>query len=298
MTNFLQLLFAGFALGALYALVALGFVVIYKATGVINFAQGGLVLLGGYLTYNAHHTWGLPFVLAVPIAMIICGLVGAATERFALRRMIGQPPFAVIMLTIGLLIVMEQVVTIIWGFNPLNMGDPWGIHTVSFGGVVLSDKDVATIVFAAVALVIFYIFFRYSRYGLAMRATAFDQEAAVSLGISARRVFGLSWVIAAAVGTIAGVMLASGAGAVQSGLDQVALLAFPAIILGGLDSTGGAIVGGVVIGVSQNLTAGYQHQYASWLGGGFNSVMPYAVMIIILLVKPYGLFGTREVRRV
>lgn len=298
MTNFLQLLFAGFALGALYALVALGFVVIFKATGVINFAQGGLVLLGAYLTYNAHNTWGLPFALAVAVAVLICALIGAATERVVLRRMIGQPPFAVIMLTIGLLIVLEQVVTVVWGFNPLNMGDPWGIHKFNIGSVVIADKDMATIVFAALALVAFFLFFRYSRYGVAMRATAFDQEAAVALGISARRVFGLSWAIAAAVGTIAGIMLTSGAGGVQAGLDQVALLAFPAIILGGLDSTGGAIVGGIIIGVTQNLTAGYQHQYASWLGSGFSGVMPYAVMIIILLVKPYGLFGTREVRRV
>jgi branched-chain amino acid transport system permease protein len=302
MTNFLQLLFAGLALGSLYALVALGFVVIYKATGVINFAQGGLVILGAYLTYNAHHTWGLPFIAAMPLAMVICALVGAATEKLVLRRMVGQPPFAVIMVTIGLLFILEQVVTAIWGFNQLNLGDPWGIKKITVGGVSLAEKDLWTIVLAAVALGLFYLFFQYSRMGVAMRATAFDQEAAVAQGISARRVFALSWAIAAAVATIAGVMLAAGGGGLHSDLDIVALLAFPAIILGGLDSTAGAIVGGVIIGITQNLTAGYQgsgpHHYASFLGGGFSSVMPYAVMIVILLVRPYGLFGTPEVRRV
>lgn len=302
MTNFLQLCFAGLALGSLYALVALGFVVIYKATGVINFAQGGLVILGAYLTYNAHHTWGLPFIVAMPLAMLICALVGAATERLVLRRMVGQPPFAVIMVTIGLLFILEQVVTAVWGFNQLNLGDPWGIKKITVGGVNLAEKDLWTIVLAAVALALFYVFFRYSRMGVAMRATAFDQEAAVAQGISARRVFALSWAIAAAVATIAGVMLAAGGGGLHSDLDFVALLAFPAIILGGLDSVAGAIVGGVVIGITQNLTAGYQghgpHHYLGFLGGGFSSVMPYAVMIIILLVRPYGLFGTPEVRRV
>jgi len=297
-TDFLQLTFAGLALGALYALVALGFVVIYKATGVINFAQGGLVLLGGYLTYNAHHTWHVPFLLAIPIAMVLCALVGAAVERVVLRRMVGQPVFAVIMVTIGLLIIIEQVVTGIWGFNQMPMGDPWGIHRLKAGGLALAVKDVWTIVFAAVVMIAFFLFFRYSRLGVAMRATAFDQEAAVANGISARRIFALSWAIAGAVATLAGVMLSAGGAGVRPDIEFVALIAFPAIILGGLDSPSGAVLGGVIIGVTQTLTSGYQPQYASWLGDGFGSAMPYVVMIAILLVRPYGLFGTREVRRV
>src|SRR5437588_3281155 len=150
MKDFLQLLFAGLALGSLYALVALGFVVIYKATGVINFAQGGLVLLGAYLTYNAHHTWHVPFALAVPTAMMLCALFGVAVERLVLRRMVGQPVFAVIMVTVGLLFIIEQVVTGIWGFNRLNLGDPWGIHTVKLGSVAFAVKDIWTIAIAGV----------------------------------------------------------------------------------------------------------------------------------------------------
>src|SRR5437879_2754548 len=145
MTDFLQLCFSGLALGSLYALVALGFVVIFKATGVINFAQGGLVVLGAYLTYNAHQTWSIPFPLAVIVAMIMCALVGVAIERVVLRRLVGQPAFAVIMVTIGLLFIMEQLITGVWGFDRLNLGDPWGIHRFKIGQVVFATKDVWTI---------------------------------------------------------------------------------------------------------------------------------------------------------
>ena len=298
LTDFLQLSFAGVAVGSLYALVALGFVIIFKATGVINFAQGGLLLLGAYLAFNVHNTWGVPFYLSIPIAMLLCGAVGAATERVVLRRMVGQPVFAVIMVTIGLLFIIEQVVTGVWGFERLELDDPWGIKTADAGSVVLSVKDIWTIVFAAAVMLAFFAFFKYSRFGVAMRATAFDQEAAIANGISARTVFALSWAVAAAVATLAGVMMSAGAGGVRPDIQYIALLAFPAIILGGLDSPGGAVVGGIIMGLTQNLTAGYQPRFAEWLGDGFSGVMPYVVMILILMVRPYGLFGTKEVRRV
>jgi branched-chain amino acid transport system permease protein len=297
-TKFLQLCFSGAALGALYALVALGFVVIYKATGVINFAQGGLVLIGAYLAYNARHTWHLPFALAVVVAMALCAAVGALIERVVLRRMVGQPVFAVVMVTIGMLFVIEQVVTAIWGFGRLNLDDPWGIRVKHAGGVVLAVNDIWTIILAAVVLGAFFAFFRFSRTGVAMRATAFDQEAAVAHGISARKIFALAWAIAGAVGTLAGVMLASGGAGVQPSIEFYALVAFPAIILGGLDSPGGAVAGGLIVGIVQTLTAGYQPEHLPWLGTGFSSVMPYVVMVAILMVRPYGLFGTPEVRRV
>jgi branched-chain amino acid transport system permease protein len=298
MTDFLQLCFAGLSVGALYALVALGFVIIYKATGVINFAQGGLVLLGAYLTYNFHHTLKLPFALSIVAAMAGVAVVGALIERLVLRRMVGQPAFAILMITVGILIVIEQVVTIVWGFDRLNLGDPWGIRKLTAGKVVFAITDIWTIALASAVMAVFFLFFRYSRLGVAMRATAFDQEAAIAQGISARRIFGLSWAIAGAVATMAGVMLAAGANAARPEIDTIALVAFPAIILGGLDSPGGAVVGGIIIGITQALTAGYQHRYFSFLGGGFSGVMPYVVMILILLVRPYGLFGTKEVRRV
>jgi branched-chain amino acid transport system permease protein len=295
--EFFQLVFAGIALGARYALVALGFVVIYRATGVINFAQGGLVALGAYAAYQFGQEWGLPFALAVLLALAATGLVGVLIERTVLRRMVGQPVFAVIMITIGVLFVIEQAIPTIWGYGAKNLGDPWGVETVDAAGVGLAVRDLWTIGLAGLALLGFFLFFRYSRLGLAMRATAFDQEAALAQGISARQVFALSWGIAGVVAALAGVTLASGAAAVNPSISFIALAAFPAMILGGLDSPGGAVIGGLIIGVTQTLTAGYQPEHAAFLGPNFHIVMPYVVMVIILLVRPYGLFGTPEVER-
>jgi branched-chain amino acid transport system permease protein len=297
MTDFLQLLFAGLALGSRYALVALGFVVIFKATGVINFAQGALVTLGAYLAFNFGQTWDLPFVLALVMAVAVGALAGIIVQRLLLRRMVGRPVFAVIMITIGLLFLLDQIVTSIWGYEALDLGDPWGIDTTSVGGVVLAMKDLWAIVLAAGVLFGFFVFFKYSRMGVAMRACALDQEAALARGISVRRVFAWSWGIAGGVAALAGVSLGSGPGAVTPSLGLIALAAFPAMILGGLDSPKGAVIGGLLIGVTQTLTAGYQPEHAAFLGHNFHVVMPYVVMIAILLIRPYGLFGTREVQR-
>ena len=298
MTEFLQLCFAGLALGARYALVALGFVIIYRATGVINFAQGGLLAVGAYLTYAFANDAGLPFALAVVLALAFSALLGAAVERTMLRPMIGQPVFAVIMITIGLLFILEQVVTTVWGYDSLNLADPWGVDTVRAGDVVMSVRDLWTLGLAAAVLAGFFAFFRLSKLGVAMRATALDPEAALAQGISARRVFAVSWAISAALAALAGVTLASGPAALSPGIGAIALVAFPAMIVGGLDSPIGAVVGGIIIGLTQALTAGYQEDLFPWAGDNFGAVMPYLVMILILLVRPYGLFGTKEVRRV
>lgn len=297
MEELTQLTVAGVALGARYALVALGFVVIFRATGVINFAQGGLVAIGAYLTYQAAQLWGVPFVGAVAFGVLAAAAIGVAIERLLLRRMVGQPVFAVVMITIGLLFVIEQAVPSIWGQGAHNLGDPWGVRTLDAAGVTIAVSDLWTIGLAAAALAAFFAFFRWSRYGLAMRAVAFDQEAALAQGIGVRRVVAISWGIAGAVAALAGVTLSAGATGVQPTIGFIALAAFPAMILGGLDSPAGALVGGVVIGVTQTLTAGYQPDHAPWLGANFHVVMPYVVMVLVLLVRPYGLFGTPEVER-
>lgn len=297
MSDFLQLCFAGLALGARYALVALGFVVIYKATGVINFAQGAFVALGAYLAFNFRQTWGLPFAVALVLAVLVGASVGAGTERLLLHRMVGRPLFALIMMTVGILFVLNEVITWIWGQRTLNLGDPWGQDKVTVGDVVLPVKDLWTLGLAAVVLAGFFAFFRWSDLGLAMRATAIDQEAAMARGVDVKRVFTLSWAVSAGVAALAGVTLAAGPAALSPGIWLIALAAFPAMILGGLDSPGGAVIGGLLIGVVQTLTAGYQPQHLPWLGESFSVIMPYVVMIAILMVRPYGLFGTKEVVR-
>jgi branched-chain amino acid transport system permease protein len=298
MTDFMQLLVAGIAVGALYALVALGFVVIYKSTGVINFAQGALLLLGAYFAFSFEHNLGLPFYLAVILAVVACAAVGVLIERLILSRMVGQPVFAVIMITIGLTIAVEQIVIWRWTGLQRNFADPWGLDTFKIGEVVVPVVNMIRIVVAGVLLVGFFLFFRYSRLGVAMRATASDQEAALAQGISARRIFALSWAVAAGIAAIAGILLASGGRGLDPSLGVVALVAFPAIILGGLDSPTGAIVGGVVMGVVETMTSGYSDKLPDWLGTNFHRVTPYVVLVAILLVRPYGLFGTKEVRRV
>ncbi len=297
MTDFLQLCFAGVALGARYALVALGFVVIHRATGVINFAQGSIVALGAYLTFNAHQTWGLPFFVAMLVGIIGTAAVGLIVERVLLRRMAGQPVFSVIMVTIGLLFVIDQVITMIWGQDAQNLGDPWGIDTVKAGDIVMAVVDLWAIGLSFVVVLLFFLFFRFSGTGLAMRAVAIDEEAAMARGISVRRVVATAWAISGAVAAVAGVTLGSGPAALRPTIGLIALAAFPAMILGGLDSPLGAVLGGFIIGVTQTLTAGYQPTHASWLGQDFQSVTPYAVMILILMVRPYGLFGKKEVER-
>jgi branched-chain amino acid transport system permease protein len=298
MSELLQLVFNGLSLGARYALVALGFVIIYRATGVINFAQGGLVAVGAYLTYAFANGAALPFAVAVILAIACAGLVGAGVERVVLRHMVGEPVFAVIMVTIGLLFIMEQAVTAIWGFDALNLADPWGVDTVEALGITMAVRDLWTLAIAAAIVAGFFAFFRFSKLGVAMRATAFDAEAALAQGISARSVYMVSWAISAGLAALAGVTLASGAAALTPTIGAIALVAFPAMIVGGLDSPVGAVLGGMIIGLTQALTAGYQQDVAPWLGDNFAAVMPYVVMILILLVRPYGLFGTREVRRV
>lgn len=287
----------GVAIGAQYALVALGFVIIYRATGVINFAQGGFVVLGAYLAYDFHVTLGIAFYPSLFLAMIAGALIGVLVEATVLRRMIGQPPFVVIMITIGVLTIIEQVVPTVWGANPLALEDPWGVRSVTAGKVVIRVADLWTIGLVAAVLILFFLFFRYSKLGVAMRATAVDLEAALAQGISVRRVVAVSWGIAGLVAALAGVTLSGGGAGVRPDIELIAFAAFPAIILGGLDSPGGAVVGGLIIGLAQSLTANYQPQYASWLGTGFNLVVPYVVMVIVLMVRPYGLFGQRQVRR-
>jgi branched-chain amino acid transport system permease protein len=296
-TDLMRTLVSGLALGCKYALVALGFVIVFKATGVINFAQASFVLVGGYMTFNAANTWHLNFYLAVLVAMAAGAVLGMLIEALILRRMIGEAPFTLVMVTIGILFILDNLVTAIWGPDPQNLGDPW-TRVRTFGDVPVADRDLWTIGFTALVLAGFFLFFRYSTLGLAMRATALDQEAAMAQGISARRIYRVSWGIAGLVAALAGAALSSGPAGLHPSVGLIALVAFPAMILGGLDSPLGAVVGGVIIGVVQQLTALYGPEHLEWFGNGFELVSPYFVMIVILLVRPYGLFGTKEVRRV
>ncbi|HLL79742.1 MAG TPA: branched-chain amino acid ABC transporter permease [Ktedonobacteraceae bacterium] len=299
MAYFLQIAFAGVALGCIYALIGLGFSIIFKASEVINFAQGELLLVGAYVVSSGVFTWHLNFLLALLIGVVVTVLIGLLFERFVLRRMIGRPVFSILMITIGLDTILRTAVVVGWGSNPVPAASPFTINNgLNISGVLLGADDLLTIGVTIVLCGLLYYFFRYTRYGLAMRATALDQEAALAVGIDIRTVYALAWGIAAAVATIGGVFLAFGSLAMDTTLGGAALLAFPAIILGGIDSTLGAVVGGIIIGLVQDLTAGYESYVSGFLGAGIHQITPYLVMILVLLIRPYGLFGTRKVERI
>lgn len=295
--KFLQLLVGGIALGSIYALLSFGFVIVYKATGVFNLAQGGFVLLGTYLAYQFYSDWGWLFGLALVAAVLVMAAIGAGIERAVMRKMLTKPTFTAIMVTLALLIVIEQITRSIWNSPGLVLAAPWGTGRIQPGGVTIRYLDFWTVGFTFVLLGAFFLFFRYTRIGLGMRATAFDREVASAQGVRVGLSFALSWAIAAAVATVAGVLLTSrSGGALTPAISYVALRAFPAMILGGLDSAGGAVAGGVIIGVAEVMVQGYVD--VDWLGESFETVVPYLVMLPILLWRPSGLFGTRAVERV
>jgi branched-chain amino acid transport system permease protein len=297
MAQLLQALVNGLALAAVYALIALGFVIIYKSMQVLSFAQPGLLLLGAYwVTYFAT-TWGLPFWLSLVLAAGLAAVIGVVIERGFLRPMVGKPIFAVAIMTIGIDLVIRIVTLDLIGVNVLPTGDPWGLQTISVGDVNIAHRQIAAVLVAVALVGALLAFFKFSRFGLAMRATAFDQEVALSQGVNVSAVFATSWAIGAVLAMAAGIFLGPG-GAFDRAMAVSALKALPVIVVGGLDSIAGALVGALLIAMAEMLAATYQPQYAEFLGDNFSQVVPYLVMFVVLLVKPYGLFGTKEVERV
>jgi branched-chain amino acid transport system permease protein len=291
-----QIGISGLALGALYGLIAIGFVIVYKATKVINLAHGGSALLGAYLTYWAHVQVGLPYALAAVIAMIMCAAFGMGLQRWLVEPVLSRGIHASLMVTMGVLIVIQAVVASIWGTDLLNGDDPWALKKMSVGSVSITTRDLSVIIIAALAVAVFFLFFKFSRLGTAMRATAFHREASAAQGIDPRMIGMASWAIAGAMGALAGILLSTTVGGgVQPGISSSALVALSAIIVGGLDSPGGAVAGGIIIGLAQQYAAIYA---PASFGSGVSAVLPYFVMVAILIVRPTGLRGTAEIRRI
>jgi branched-chain amino acid transport system permease protein len=289
MTQFIQLTVYGLANGAILALAALGFVLIYKATNVINFAQGEFLLVGAYAFYSAFVLLHLPAVLAVAVGVVVAAALATAIERLLLRPLIGRDPIAVIMVTIGLSAVLKAAVQIFYGTTPLEMPKLLPRGSIAILGAVVPIDRLVAIVIAGAVLAGFGAFFRWSRHGVAMRAVADDAQAALAQGISVNRISALAWAMAAASALAGGVLLGD-ITEVSQNLSSFGLTVFPVVILGGLDSVPGTIIGGVVIGLVS--------QYADKLSSGASAVVPYVVLVIILLVRPYGLFGQPRIERV
>jgi branched-chain amino acid transport system permease protein len=288
----------GLGIGSTYALLAVGFVIIYRATEVVNFAQPALMILGAYFTSWFVFTAGLPFPAAVIAAMATMAVVGAITERVAMRPLVGQPVFSAAMVTVGVFIVLTMVANRLIGPDILTVGDPWGLERVEIAGYRLFQIDLAKIVVSLTAITAVGVLLKRSRVGLAMRATSLDQETALAQGVNVGRMFSLAWALSSALAALAGMLIGTGAGGIEATTALVALKALPVIILGGIDSIQGAVIAGLLIGVAESLTRTFQPEYAPWLGANFDIVVPYLILMISLMVRPYGLFGTPEVQRV
>lgn len=296
MTGFLEDVFRGLGQGSVYALIALGFVIIYKSSRVISFAQPGFMIAGVVLvTYLVQLPW-LGFWLAVPIAALLTALFALAVERTVIRPMIGRPIFAIAIITIALDIIIRTVAHAYLGINVRQVQDPWGLRTVPLGPLTVQQRHLASVLAAAGLVAVLFVFFRFTRMGLAMRAVAEDQEVALAQGVSVGAVFALSWAMAGGLAAVAGSFAAAGR-SVDSLFWLFALVALPVIILGGLDSLPGAVVAGLVIGVAQALAAS-NPQVVAFLGSNASVIVPWLVMMLVLVIRPYGLFGTREVERV
>jgi branched-chain amino acid transport system permease protein len=298
MEELLASLIRGLGLGGLYAVLGVSFVIVYRATGVINFATPALMVLGAFFTGSFGNAIGLPFWLSVLLGMAVMAIIGMIIERIALRPMVGRPAFSAATVTVGVFIILLIVAGRLIGSELLTVNDPFGLNTISIGAATVFTIDIARLIIALAAIGIVGLFLTRSRTGLAMRATAFDQETSLAQGINVGRMFGLSWGIAAAMAALAGALLTAGSSGVETTIALVALKALPVIILGGLDSIKGSVIAGLIIGIAESLTRTYQPEYAPWLGANFDVIVPYLIMIIVLMVRPFGLFGTKEVVRV
>ena len=292
MEFFVQLLFQGISIGFLYALAALGFVMIFKSSSVLNFAHGELLAIGAFL-FLVLSSWAkLPIVIAFLATLMGCFALGFIIERLFLRPLIGEALIQVIMLTVGLASMFKGLMLFLFGGNLHNYPDflPENL-SLRLGTIQIPPVYSAAVMLAVLFLLLFGLFFKYSSQGIYMRSVADNQPAALSLGVHVRRVFALSWAIAALVCGMSGIILGIINGINVHELSAIGLKVFPVVILGGLESIGGAILGGVVIGLLETFTGGY-------ISTSLREVVPYVVLVLILLVKPYGLFGLVEIERV
>lgn len=293
MSTFIQLSVSGIMAGLVYSLVAIGIVLIIKASGVFNFAQGALVGLGGLFGYQLVVRAGLPVWISIIATIILAILVGVLIERLTIRPLIGQPLLGVIVMTLALSFAIEGVLVTVWG-GPPHEFPLFPTAPIKLGAVAISQEYVWCSILALVAFGLLTAFFHYTMSGLMMRGVAESHQISRALGIKVSTVFTQTWIIATVLAAMGGIMLAALNGA-DFTMTSVGLKAFPVVLLGGLESIGGAMIGGPIIGLAENLSSYYLDPI---VGGGTRDVVPFIIMMIILLVKPYGLFGLERIERI
>jgi len=283
--DFLQLLISGVSNGCIYGLIALGFVMIYKASEAVNFAQGDLMMAGAFITLELTNPdrMGLPFIPAVLIAVIITGAVAYLLEVAVIRRLFGQPQFAIVILTIALGFFLRFLAGVIWGHEPLTLSTPYAGVSFEVGGVIFGAEDIAAIAATLLLTGALYLFCSKTKLGIAMQAASQNQMAAYYMGIPIKRINGLVWGLSGAVATVAGILLAS-RGSIDPSIGFLGIKAFAAAVIGGFGSLPGAIVGGLIVGISEPFAARY-------IEAGVSQIAPYAIMLLILVTRPSGLFS-------
>ena len=290
MEKVFEILVNGVSLGGIYALIALGFVLIYKSTGVINFAQGEFSMVGAYICFSLIVHYDLPYMPAFLLTIVCCGVLGLVVEYLILRHMVGEPMFSLIMVTVGLASILTSLVGVIWGHEAHAIPSPLSGKTCMIGNVVVSQVNIYIVCVSLVLFGLFFFFFKKSSLGIGMRATSEDQDTAQLMGFNVRKIFGMSWAISAVVAATGGIFMAEQT-MVYNGMGNIGLRAFGAAILGGMDSLGGAILAGFIIGVVES-AAGVL------IGGEVKEVVSFVILLIVLMIRPFGLFGTKEIERV
>jgi branched-chain amino acid transport system permease protein len=286
----LQLVVNGAASGCIYGLIALGFVLIYKATEMVNFAQGDVMMLGGFVAFSLISTYHLPYWLGAILAIVITGAFGYALDALVLRRVIGQPQFAVVMLTLGLGFIFRAAAGITWGYDSVGFNTPFTNRTANVGGLVLGQDNLSIIVGTVILCGVLYLFFSKTRVGIAMQAASQNQLAAYYMGIPVRTIFSLIWAISAGVACLAGILL-SPVSMIDVNMGFLGIKAFAAAVIGGFGSIPGSLVGGVIVGIVEQF-AGYK------LPAGFQEVTSNVVLLLMLFIRPQGLFAERMGKRV
>jgi branched-chain amino acid transport system permease protein len=294
MDIFLQLIVTGIATGGVYGLIALGFVLIFKATGILNLATGAFMTLGAYICLTVLGQFGAPFWVAFLCTLGFAIVLGIVLERIILRPLIGEPIISVVMVTIGLSSILQGLTHVIWSPDYRSFPEIFPPEPLDLGFAMVPSGLLWGFIFAAIGTVIFILIFKLTRTGVAMRATASDQQAALSMGISVRWVFALSWSFGAVAAVIGGIVIGNISG-ISIYLGDIGLKVLAVIILGGLDSIGGAILGGLIIGILENLVGLYLDPV---FGGGVKDVAPFVILVLIIMIRPYGLFGKKIIERV
>ena len=296
MTRLLQLGITGFSLGVIYALIAMGFVIILKCSKAFNIAQGHIVMIGGYLGFTFLVMAGLPLWATLLAAIATAVIMGLLIERFTLRPLVGQPILAVVMMTIALgFCILEGLAILIWGGEYKVYTGALPAISLTIGGIHISSATLFTLILAVIVVAGLMLFFRYAKIGLAMRATAEDEQVAQCAGIKVTTVYAISWVIACVTGVVAGILVGA-EGGVQTQMANLGLKAFAVILLGGVDSIGGAILAGIIVGVAETMAAGYLDPLTTH--GGLATIFPFIIIIIVLVIRPHGLFGTKHIERI